>query len=359
MVAGAADSPTRPLMSMILQSLATSVPAHRFTQKECFEALQVTPEFDALPQRSRALVRRVLSSEQSGINARHFASDSIAEIVGRTAQQLNESFERDAPILASDALAEALCRAGILPQDLNALFICTCTGYLCPGLSSHVSEKLGLSADAFLHDIVGLGCGAAIPVLHSAAGFLALHPQATVAVVAVEICSAAFYASDDPGVLVSLCLFGDGAAAVILRSDENAPEDSWRVGHFKTHHQPEHREHIRFKNTEGKLRNQLDRSVPELAARAVGHLFSQRMGEPDRILGHSGGRDVIDCLEAELGISLDVTRAVLADYGNMSSPSVLFALERELETADSRADRRLWLTSFGAGFSAHSCEIWR
>jgi predicted naringenin-chalcone synthase len=90
----------------------------------------------------------------------------------------------------------------------------------------------------------------------------------------------------------------------------------------------------------------------------VAKLYAKRQGEPDQVLAHSGGRDVVDALERVLPFQLSETRAVLKDHGNMSSPAVLFALERRL--AENRpSDRRLWLTAFGAGFAAHACEMWR
>jgi alkylresorcinol/alkylpyrone synthase len=209
--------------------------------------------------------------------------------------------------------------------------------------------------DAYLCDLVGLGCGAAIPTMRAAHHYLHAHPDAKVAVVAVEVCSAAFFVNNDPGVLISLCLFGDGASASIW-SQENRG-NNWQMGHFTTTHRPEHREKIRFRNDQGKLRNQLHRSVPSLAAAAVADLYRLRQEEPDQVIAHSGGRDVIEALENVLPFSLTETRDVLARCGNMSSPSVLFALEQRLADADQ--DKRYWLTSFGAGFAAHSCEMWR
>ena len=76
------------------------------------------------------------------------------------------------------------------------------------------------------------------------------------------------------------------------------------------------------------------------------------------MLAHSGGRDVIEALEGVLPYHLSETREVLRDHGNMSSPSVLFALEKRL-TGNHPNDKRLWLTAFGAGFAAHACELWR
>jgi alkylresorcinol/alkylpyrone synthase len=340
---------------MYLEATATAVPPHRYTQPQCLAGLQQSAAYAALTPRSRMMLEKILGNGVSGIATRSFCLPEIAPVVGRDAQQLNQTFEREAPALAAAALLPALQKAGVKPAELDALFICTCTGYLCPGITSHVAEGIGLRETSYLQDLVGLGCGAAVPMLRSAAGFLALHPGARVATVAVEVCSAAFYADDDPGVLISLCLFGDGAAAAVWSGEPG--EGKWAAGHFTTVHLPQQREKIRFVNAGGKLRNQLDKAVPGLAAEAVAGLYSLRQGEPERVLAHSGGRDVIDALEAVLPHRLDDTRVVLREHGNMSSPSVLFALDRAL--AEDRGERRWWLTAFGAGFAAHACELFR
>jgi alkylresorcinol/alkylpyrone synthase len=341
---------------MFLRSIATSVPPNSFTQKSCWTAMRDDDLLSTLKPRSMALMEKILSNGSSGIERRNLALDSVESSFGLCAEQLNRSFEREAPPLASAALRDALEKSGRVAAEVDALFVCTCSGYLCPGVTSHVAENLGMRHDVYLADLVGLGCGAAIPMLRAAQGFLAANPQAVVATVAVEICSAAFFANDDPGVLISLCLFGDGAAAAIWTSD--GPAGNWQAGHFTTTHLPEEREKIRFVNSAGKLKNQLHRAVPALAAEAVAGLYALRQSEPDQVLAHSGGRDVVEALEGVLPFKLTETREVLRDHGNMSSPSVLFALERRL-AAGHPDDRRLWLTAFGAGFAAHACELWR
>lgn len=341
---------------MYLRSLATTVPPRSFTQQDCWNAMRQGNFLATLKPRSVALMEKVLANGNSGIHRRNLALDSIIAPFGHGAETLNNNFEREAPPLATTAVLEALRKAGLVAADVDALFVCTCTGYLCPGVSSHVAELTAMRHDVYLSDLVGQGCGAAIPMLRAAHGFLAANPRAVVATVAVEICSAAFFACDDPGVLISLCLFADGAAAAIWTGGGTAC--GWQVGHFTTTHRPAEREKVRFVNSEGRLKNQLHRAVPGLAGEAVAELFALRSGEPDQVLAHSGGRDVVDALESMLPYDLIETRGVLRDHGNMSSPSVLFALERRL--ADDRpGDRRLWLTAFGAGFAAHACELWR
>jgi predicted naringenin-chalcone synthase len=339
---------------MYLQSLASAFPEARYTQRECWKIAKSSPFLTQLSRRSAKILETVLSGS-SGIDTRHFAVPT-EKLFSADAEVLNKAFERLAPPLAARALQGACDAATLNVRAIDAVFVCTCTGYLCPGVSSHLAEQAGLRPDAFLNDMTGLGCGAAIPTMHAASCFLAAHPNATVATVAVEICSAAFYLDNDTGVIVSACLFGDGASAALWRSSSS--DRQWRASNFRSLHRPEEREKIRFVNAGGRLKNQLHRAVPEVAAEAVGDLFSLCHPKPDQIIAHAGGRGVIEAIEERLpGYVLGETRESFRKYGNLSSPSVLCALEERL--AKCNGDKLLWLTSFGAGFAAHSCELSR
>ena len=345
---------------MFLHALATAVPPAVFTQPECWDIIKDAPARQRLTRRTQLILRTILKGD-SGVKTRHFAVPEIGGVFDLTSDQLNAAFRAEAPKLAGRALTAALAPAGVTAGEIDALLVCTCTGYLCPGVSSYVSEQLGLRTDVFLQDLVGLGCGAAIPTLRAAQAVLAAKPDAVVACVAVEICSAAFYLDDDPGVIISACLFSDGAAASIWRSTPGP--QGWRCHGFDTLHLPADRDRLRFEQRDGKLRNLLDPAVPALAAGAVTRLLGVANARTDarpirRIIAHPGGRDVLNALEAALPeYPLDASRRVLRDCGNMSSPSVLFALAEALQ--DGRPDENgdWWLVSFGAGFSAHSCRF--
>jgi alkylresorcinol/alkylpyrone synthase len=341
---------------MYLKSLVNRVPEDSLTQAECWDIFVRSEAPRHLKGRSVSFVDKVLHGE-SGIEKRHFALPNLDQLFQLDAESLNIAFEREAPALARRALKEALERAACLPSQLDALFVCTCTGYLCPGISSHLAEQVGMRRDAFLQDIVGLGCGAAIPSLRSASYFLHAHPQARVAVVAVEICSAAFYLNDDPGVLISACLFGDGASASVWSGDRD--RTGWLCNGFDLTHLPEDREILRFVNQGGKLCNRLHKSVPEKAAQAVAALFAKiDPASVDHVISHAGGRDVILAIESAMpGFPLTEAASVLRSYGNMSSPSVLFALEEHLAVRKDTSGGKLWLTSFGAGFTCHACRV--
>jgi len=341
---------------MFLHALATAVPSAAFTQPECWDIVQKSQMRSRLKRRSMLIMHSILKSDH-GIETRHFALPGIERVFDLGADELNHGFRTEAPRLARTALESALAQAGVKAAELDALLICTCTGYLCPGLTSYVAEELGIRPNAVLHDLVGLGCGAAIPMLRAASHLLAAQPGSKVACVAVEICSAAFYLDDDPGVIISACLFSDGAAATLWGS---APGPSGlRAFDFRSLHLPADRDKLRFEQKGGKLRNLLHRSVPELAAGAVGRLWAERGDRKvARVVTHPGGRDVLDALAPVVAPhSLEASVRTLRNNGNMSSPSVLFALEEMLRDGPPGPDEDFWLVSFGAGFSAHSCRL--
>jgi alkylresorcinol/alkylpyrone synthase len=341
---------------MFLHALETALPSATYTQSECWSIVEKSGVRARLKKRSMLILHTILRGDH-GIAQRHFAMPEIERVFDRTADELNGAFRAEAPRLAGAALTKALAKAGVAAGDLDALLVCTCTGYLCPGITSYVAEQLGLRSNAVLHDLVGLGCGAAIPTLRAASHLLAAQPGATVACVAVEVCSTAFYLDDDPGVIISACLFSDGAAATVWRSKPGPL--GLRAFDFESLHLPDQRDKLRFEQRGGKLRNLLHRTVPEVAAGAVGRLWGARGSRPvARVVAHPGGRDVLEAIAPVVAPhTLEASARTLLNCGNMSSPSVLFALEETLKGAAPGPDGDFWLVSFGAGFSAHSCRI--
>ena len=196
---------------MFLQSIGLAVPARSFAQADVLQTLEKDPTFAGLTEKSRNLLRKVLSGK-NGIERRHLALDEVHEAFVFQPDAMMARFRRHAPELAGQAARQALTRARISPENIDALLVTTCTGYLCPGLSSYVAEILGLPASASLLDLVGQGCGADLPALDQAAALLDSGRARRILVACVEICSAASFLDDDPGVLISACLFRDGAA---------------------------------------------------------------------------------------------------------------------------------------------------
>jgi alkylresorcinol/alkylpyrone synthase len=350
---------------MFFVGVGTAVPPRRYSQRECWQALQGSPQFRALDTRSRATLRHILLAEGNGIAARHLALESLEEAFEIQPDVLDARFARHAPQLAAAAARAALKDAGLRARDMDAVLVSTCTGYLCPGLSSYVSQQLGLRSDALLLDLVGQGCGAALPNMRAAEALLRSDGCEHVLSICVEVCSAAFYVDDDPGVLVSACLFGDGAGAAVL-ARAPSPEKrrlEWKSARSET--SPEERDLLRFERRGGLLRNILTPQVPLLAARHAAALLLAVLAETGlerqqiaAWIWHAGGTRVLECLRAETGLGrADVERSarVLNDVGNVSSAFVYFVLERALR--ERAPGGPWWLSSFGAGFSCHGALL--
>ena len=135
---------------MNLLSIASAFPPNSYTQAECLQAMRSADFWMQLTERSRTLLTKVLEGD-SGIEKRHFMLGRLTDAWARDAQALNEAYEQAAAMLAADAVKKAIEKTGKDYQDIDALFVCSCTGYLCPGVSGHVAEQLNMREDCLLY----------------------------------------------------------------------------------------------------------------------------------------------------------------------------------------------------------------
>jgi predicted naringenin-chalcone synthase len=349
---------------MFIIGLGTATPPKRYTQHECWDALVASEYLTRLSTRSQAILRKVLRGN-NGICSRYLAFDDLNEAFAMSPDVLDARFTKHAPVVASHAAERAMHSAGVAARDIDAVIISTCTGYLCPGLSSYVSERLGLGCGTLALDLVGQGCGAALPNMRTGEALIAGGRASTVLSICVEICSAAMYLDDDAGVLISACLFGDGAGAAVLSA---APPSHGRTVEWLTVGtllSVEDREELRFEKRRGMLRNILSPQVPALAGKHVENVMRDvltRAGvEQDEVTAwilHAGGREILAAIQQRLGIKEHDTRwsaAVLRDHGNVSSPCVYFVLDAALK--DDAPGGMWYMSSFGAGFSCHGALL--
>ncbi|HEY8518877.1 MAG TPA: 3-oxoacyl-[acyl-carrier-protein] synthase III C-terminal domain-containing protein [Gammaproteobacteria bacterium] len=349
---------------MFLRGLGTSHPPRRYTKLDCWRAFCASDWYRKLDARSRAIVGTVLRGD-NGIEARWLALESLDEVFRIDPDTLHARFLAHAPELASAAGARALGDAGVDAAHIDAVVVSTCTGYLCPGLSSYVAERLGLRPDVAAFDLVGQGCGAALPNWQLAEALIASGRGGAVLSVCVEVSSAAMYLDDDPGVLVSACLFGDGAGAAVLTAEPEAARRRIEWRGVRSRLNAGEREALRFEQRHGMLRNVLTRPVPQLAAAHAEQVLDDlltaaglRRSQVAAWIWHAGGRDVLAALKARIGLDdeqLRYSATVLAEYGNLSSAFVYFVLAAAL--ADHAPAGWWWLSSFGAGFSCHGALL--
>jgi alkylresorcinol/alkylpyrone synthase len=349
---------------MFLNGLGTANPPQRYTKAECWDAFAASDWFQRLDPRAHALGETLLVSD-NGMHARRLVLTSLAEGFQIDPDTLHRRFSTHAPALAAEAGAKALEDASVPPTAIDAVVISTCTGYLCPGLSSYVVEKLGLPHDVQAFDLVGQGCAAALPNWRLAKALLAGREAQHVLSICVEISSAAMYLDNDPGVLISACLFGDGAGAAVLSGAPNPGRRSVEFTTARSLTNPAHRDALRFECRQGLLRNVLTRPVPRLAAEHARQVLGEALEEAGLAQSaitawilHAGGRDVLNALQDRLSLEPDALRysaAMLHEYGNMSSAFVYFVLQAAL--ADRAPPGWWWMSSFGAGFSCHGALL--
>ena len=147
---------------MFVNGVGTANPPQRYSKAECWEAFKQSDWYGKLGARSRMIAEIVLNKD-NGITFRALAVPTLDAVFHIDPDTLHARFVAHAPALAVGAADAALAEAGLTSQDIDGVVISTCTGYLCPGLSSYVIERLGLRADVLAFDLVGQGCAAALP----------------------------------------------------------------------------------------------------------------------------------------------------------------------------------------------------
>lgn len=328
-----------------LRSLGSALPPHRWSQDE---AAHILAGLWRLNPSERARWQRIIDG--SGIAFRH-AVRPVEAIVPLTTAARMSLFEQHAAELAARAAERAIDAADIDRASITDLIIVTCTGFRAPGIDVDLIERLHLPRTVRRMQIGFMGCFGAITGLRAAHGLAGANEAARVLVVCVELCSLHIRAETDAESLVASALFADGAAAAIVdRSD--ASDTTPTLGQLEPGGSvliPGTRDRMSWRITDHGFAMTLDPRVARELAPAVETVAQHR---PGPWIVHPGGPRILDAIEsvlpADSSSAMPFARDVLRDCGNMSSPSVLFVLERALAT--SRA-RPCHLAAFGPGLT--------
>ena len=258
--------------------------------------------------------------------------------------------------LFREAAAAAIRKAGLTPADIDGVVTVSTTGIATPSLDARNGPALGLRPDIARVPVFGLGCAGGVNGLATASRLAAANPGSNWLFVTIETCSIAIRLdSDDPAAIVATAIFGDGAAAAVVRAGEGGLATVIECGERMW---PDTLDIMGWRVEDPGLAVVFDRAIPpfveaELAdavdAMLAGMGLDRR--QVDRFCCHPGGVKVIDAIESALSLpvgSLDIERAVLDDHGNMSAPTVLFVLDRLVARG---LPQRTMLTAFGPGFT--------
>jgi len=336
-----------------LLALATAVPSHVLEQDRA-QRFARTVYGDRIAGFGR--LARVFAS--AGVERRYTVEPFDWYERSRTWPERTASYIRHGCELFETVVRRALASAALDPADVDTVVTISSTGVTAPGIEARVLPAMGFRADVRRVPVFGLGCAGGVGGLALAARLARGEPGTTVLLVTIELCSLAFRPDRATKAdIVSTALFGDGAAAAILRAQAEPGRATIRGA--TEHLWAQTLDIMGWSTDDAGLGVILSRSLPAFIARNYRAEFDRAMDRLevspagiDRMICHPGGPKVLDAIESALNLgprALHVERSVMRDYGNMSSPTVLFVLERTLETGFAG---HAVLGALGPGFSA-------
>jgi alkylresorcinol/alkylpyrone synthase len=333
-----------------LLSLATAVPPH------------VVEQADAKAVARRAFGRKNLFDkladvfDNAAIARRHIVAPLDWYEASHGWAERNAVYLEAAEKLFEEAAGKAIADAGIAADDIHGIVTISTTGIATPSLEARVATRMGFRADVRRVPVFGLGCAGGVNGLSLAARLAASELGTNWLFVTVETCSISIRLdSDDPAAIVATALFGDGAAAAVVRAGEHGLA---RVAGSAEKIWPDTLRIMGWDVEDPGLAVVFDRAIPPFIEAELADAVDAMCGELgikreeiDRFCCHPGGVKVLDAIETALTLNqgeLNLEREVLRDYGNMSAPTVLFVLERLLARG---LPEKVMMTAFGPGFT--------
>jgi 3,5-dihydroxyphenylacetyl-CoA synthase len=332
-----------------ITGIGTANPPLRLTQEQSFCATGYESE----------RIRKIFLN--SDIDFRHFYLEGNLKR-NESSDELNQRYLRGAMHTGCRAILDCLKSGNSSVQDVDFLAVCTCTGYVCPDLSSRLIAHMGFNSNVQRASIVGLGCAGAVPTLQRVTDFLRANPDRQALMLAVEICSACYYVDRTLETVIGNAICADGAAAFLLSGAPGSNSAYPRIIDFETFIDSERIDEVGLQQRDGKLRIVLGEAIQRLAGPMIEkalHPLLQRHGLSRSQIRfwvvHPGGRKVIDRVQKHFEMrdsQLRFSRSVLRNYGNMSSPTVMFVLDEIVRSGEPQAGDWGVMIALGPGMAA-------
>ncbi len=330
-------------------SIGTAVPEHRFEQMDIYHGLA-----NAINNRRAPAIFEITEVE-----SRHLVHESLdwyAQNPGNGARM--KSYMTHAVPLGIRAVQQALDNAGLSPQDIDSFIVTSCTGVDTPGPDVKIAEALDMSPYLRRLTIVGMGCQALVPSLHQAGYAVQLNPQFRVLVLTLELCTLHIQHSRRVKNIIGTALFADGAsAAVISNGHSPGPKllDTLSFSDYQT------QEEISFHPGDTGYQIYLSGRIPDLIGQKLPSLVDRvlvanqlQLSQIKHWAVHPGGMKILDSVEETLDLDssqLQQSRSILREFGNMSSATLLFVLQRIIKEKKPSAGDYGLLVGFGPGLS--------
>lgn len=344
-------------MSVKIKAVSKAIPAYSRTTAEIIPFLDIW--LDGQEERFVRKVKKIF--ENAAVDKRYSIMAPEHVFTKTSFEEKNRIYMRESVKLGASCLKDALKKADWTPEDLDFLITVSCTGIMIPSLDAYLINLLELRQDIVRLPVTEMGCAAGVSGIIYAKNFLKANPGKRAAVVAVEAPSATFQLHDFSMTnIVSAAIFGDGAACVLLSShgEDQGPE----VIAEDMYHFFDAETMMGFDLTNGGLKMVLDVAVPDTIEShfpSIIHPFLAKqgveIGQIEHLIFHPGGKKIVQLVEGlfgTMGKNIDDTKEILRMFGNMSSATVLYVLERFMEPGRAKAGDLGLMLSFGPGFSA-------
>lgn len=342
------------MVKAALLSLATAVPPHRFQQSQVMEAARavLSPRFPLFDTMASLFAN-------TGIRHRYGVKPIEWYMESRGWPERTQAYLDGAEALFVEVARKALDEAGLAANEIDTIVTVSSTGIATPTLEARVAKDMGFRSDVSRVPVFGLGCAGGVSGLSIAARMAQARPGTNVLLVTFELCTLAVRHDElTKANIVALSLFGDGAAAALLRAGDGGATQVEATGEKLW---PDTLDVMGWSVDPQGFGVIFQRTIPDFVVDHMGGAVDEILSGMqlshdvvDRFVCHPGGAKVIAALEQALTLdqgTLDHERDVIADYGNMSAPTVLFVLDRARKRG---LPPRSLLTALGPGFTA-SC----
>ena len=360
--------------SFLTNILSISVAAGPYTisMKELGEYVAKTYGSKSLPNRKFGFLVREDSISYKHSVVPDFIPDYedgilfTAELRDPDTKSRMKVFQEKALEISKNTAEKSLEKAGLKPDEITHIITTTCTGLLAPGLEILLTEALGLNKDIIRYGINFMGCYAAFHAMRLADTIIKSAPESKVLIVCTELCSLHYRIDEADDNILSTYLFSDGCASVIMSGGHSSqtrlelvdlyttliPEGqadmAWHVGNHGF-------EMILSKNIPIYLKNNLKKAVEILLNKN-----NVKMEAIQKYAIHPGGKSILKAFEEALlidGEQLEESYEILKQYGNMSSATVLFVLEKMLYSAEDEDNQYIYSAAFGPGLTVESALL--
>lgn len=347
----------RHTLSMILHghihSISSAVPEFKVDQSE---ALQTLAKVFNLIESDQSRIGRIF--ENTGINERYISAPQEWYLGPQTWSSKNKIYIETSVKLLKEVAIKSLEKAKWKAEEVDHILVISTTGIATPSLDAHLMAEMPFRQDVTRTPIFGLGCAGGLTGLTRASAIASAYPGSKVLLLVVELCSLSFQKEKlDKKSMIAAALFADGAAAVTISTEPSdvkildGAERTW----------PNTLDIMGWNVEDTGFSVVFSKSIPDLVSEKMSPLVKDflnknntSLDEISKCVSHPGGAKVIDALESCFELkrgAMTESRETLLNYGNMSAPTILFALEKALASKSASGKKKWLLSSLGPGFT--------